>query len=158
MKFMFGYKDVLKRARSHQLLCQGQIWSLESVASPFCLIWNRSPISGNFQHWWTSNLEKPLRSEGQVLYRRHCLNPLTSFQKVPEWMSVSVNTLPDLLWLQVPWRPVGTLLTLSRTPSWGLLQGPCFSLTLPISCFHFISSSVFPLQTHTSRGWSENPD
>lgn len=65
-------------------------------------------------------------------------------------MSVSVTTLPGLLRLPLPWH-VGALLTLSKTPSWDFLQDPCFFLTLPNSCFHFMSSSVFPLQAQEAE-------
>lgn len=39
---------------------------LESLLSSLYLIQNTSPTLGNFQHSWTSNLDKPFRSENQA--------------------------------------------------------------------------------------------
>lgn len=55
--------------------------NLESLLSSFCLIWNRSPTSGNFRHWWTSNLDKPFRSKSKALLNVLLLEPIDLFPK-----------------------------------------------------------------------------
>lgn len=121
--------------------------NLESLLSSLCLIGNRSPTLGNFRHWWASNLNKSFRSESRASLHMSLLEPTDLLPKRAEWMSVTVNILSGLLWFPVPWLS-GTLLTLSMTPSWGLLQDLVSCPHCPSHVIIFIPSSIFLLQIH----------
>lgn len=121
------------------------------------LTWNRSPPSGNFQHWWTSNRGEPLRSEGQGPLQESLLEP--------------INLLPQSAagrerQSEYPPRPA----VVASSLAWHGPSSHAPRLQVGISCEIHISLShcpprvfisfqaVGPLQAQTSGGWSENPD
>lgn len=76
----------------------------EHVLGSLCLIWKSFPALGNFQHWWTSNLKKPFRSESQGL-RFHvaawscCVPPKWAWVRVWVWIFSSASFV-SCSWLE----------------------------------------------------------